>query len=98
MSTAGALRGMERSEIRMSTAGALRGMERSGIRMSTAEACRGDSKAGGTIDAVVDIKIKLLREKLWQNLGEGTDGEDKGCALKDAREVRRYIICQFSVI
>ena len=39
-----------------------------------------------------------MREKLWQNLGEGTDGEDKGCALKDAREVRRYIICQFSVI
>ena len=38
--------------------------------MSTAEACGGDSKAGGTIDAVVDIKIKLLREKLWQNLGD----------------------------
>lgn len=73
-------------------------MERSGIRMSTAEACGGDSKAGETIDAVVDIKIKLLRENLWQNLGEGTDGEDKGCALKDAREIRRYIICQFSVI
>ena len=66
--------------------------------MSTAEACGGDSKAGETIDAVMDIKIKLLRENLWQNLGDGTGGEDEECVLKDAREVRRYIICQYSVI
>ena len=67
--------------------------------MSTAGgACGRDSKAGGTIHAVVDIKIKLLQENLRQNLGDESGGEDEECVLKDARKVRRYIICQYSVI